>query len=247
MKKFEKIISEKLYLIGNSHTAAIVDACKQNSISYDFRHSSKISISDEDGREQSIRLSRLSDILKSKNKIFTFIGGNAHNVLGMKVLKQPFDFVHPDFEHMILNPTARVLPYMAVRGTLERRGYRWLSVLKNLHEAVPERIVQFEMPPPIRDNEYIAKAFYNKLEEGERANFEVAPPSLRFKLWRTLSDIYRDICMDKGIRYIPVPAASQDNDGFLREEYWSDPSHANALYGELVLMQIEEIENDTSL
>jgi hypothetical protein len=44
-----------------------------------------------------------------------------------------------------------------------------------------------------------------------------------------------------GVDFVPPPAEAVDAAGFLKPQYWTrDPTHANHLYGRLLMKQIKE-------
>ena len=69
----------------------------------------------------------------------------------------------------------------------------------------------------------------------------VTPAPIRAKLYRINSDIFRGSCAELGVDFVPPPAEAVDAAGFLKPQYWTrDPTHANHVYGRLLMKQIKE-------
>ena len=66
------------------------------------------------------------------------------------------------------------------------------------------------------------------------------PPRLRLQLYQAQTDVYRRMADDFGAPFVSPPPEAVAEDGFLRPEFCrpNDPTHANELYGRLVLDQI---------
>lgn len=58
---------------------------------------------------------------------------------------------------------------------------------------------------------------------------------LLWKLWRVRSEQYADVGRSLGIRVLPPPPATLDDEGFLRAEFAHDVGHGNRAYGVEVL------------
>jgi hypothetical protein len=69
----------------------------------------------------------------------------------------------------------------------------------------------------------------------------MAPPLLRYKMWRLHSRVFRKACEDAGLRFIAAPAKSMDRSGFLARFCYGNATHANRGYGELVIRQLDDL------
>jgi hypothetical protein len=165
------------------------------------------------------------------------IGGNTYNILGLLNHPRPFDFVLPEEPDLPLIEGAEILPSTAVRRALERKMEPRLKLIPALRARVTQPMFHVESPPPIPSAEHLRqypKSFAAKMEE-----FGVAPATLRYKLWRTQSGIFRDHCAANDVAFLPVPKEAQDANGMLVERGWDkDPTHASRWYGRLVLDQL---------
>ena len=108
-----------------------------------------------------------------------------------------------------------------------------LQLLTRFAARLEGPIFQFEAPPPPADSWLLAKSVAKRRDVGE-----LAGPWLRYKLWRLNSEIVREHAERCGVRFVPVPEAALDGEGFLRAEFCKNASHANPQYGELLLEQI---------
>ncbi len=98
-------------------------------------------------------------------------------------------------------------------------------------------VVQSESPPPVRDNDFLARSAATSLPGIEE--FGISPPMLRYKIWRLHSMAYADFCTARGITYLRNPSGVSEADGFLKREFWGDFVHGNARYGAAVLAQLK--------
>lgn len=97
--------------------------------------------------------------------------------------------------------------------------------------------VHIASPPTIADTARME----NRLRHKTDGRNQIRPAQTRLQVWQLEMMAIRAVCADLGLPFIEPPADAILPDGFLKEEYVAeDTLHANALYGELVLQQIEE-------
>ena len=110
------------------------------------------------------------------------------------------------------------------------------------------QITLLATPPPKADDRRlrlrltVEPPFKAKLEEAglDATSIPLTPPRVRLKLWALMQRQMKSVAKDFGLSYVQVPQEAQDEDGFLKEEYWAgDVSHANRAYGDLFLSKIE--------
>lgn len=159
-----------------------------------------------------------------------------------------FDFVLPSEPDRPLDERAELVPYAAVRTLFEQNSRHVYSVVKVLKSITTVPIVHFAAPPAIGDSKDILDLMTPEMGMRERiAENGVTPPNLRYKIWRTFTDVVRDTLHALGGDFVEPPQESQDAAGFLRPIYYAnDPVHANALYGELLLRQMEDYADTVS-
>jgi hypothetical protein len=165
------------------------------------------------------------------------INGNHHAIISTAQHPRAFDFFTPDGQP--IKTDVEIIPYRALMqgfGTevLKSDGKQLLQ----LRKATKAQIVHLLPPPPKQDNDYVAlkagKVFAHRgISQG------ISPPELRLKFWQLQARILGKWCSRRGIGVLPPPAKAVEN-GFLRKKYWfPDATHANALYGELILRSVE--------
>jgi hypothetical protein len=166
--------------------------------------------------------------------IVSCIGGNAYNVFGLTNHPCPFDFVLADDPALALDANAHILPYNAVRQSLKRRLANNIKLLTALRAQTQRPIFHLESPPPIPSERHIRSSpgrFRDRIAE-----FGIAPPGLRYKLWRLQSSLVREACEALDIAFVSVPRLTQDEAGMMVERGWArDATHGNAWYGARVL------------
>jgi len=102
-------------------------------------------------------------------------------------------------------------------------------------------VVHLQPPPPKRDNDHILRHHESRFSEDRIADLGVSTPELRMAFWQLQATLLASLCAELDIEVLPPPPGALDPDGFLAEAFYaSDATHANPLYGELVLQQIEE-------
>lgn len=239
--------------IGHSHISAIWEAAK-------YRSRSDVSLEILNLRKfEPLRKSEVYSIKgeveefikKGAELIFSTIGGNTHNVLGLLKHPQPFDFVLPGREELPFEKNAKLISFDILKERVELQASHKLAILSMVKAVIGNQIPIYhvESPPPIENSEYIISkldgCFRQTLKQRGIDNIEknvIASSVLRYKLWRLHSQIFQEHCCEEGISFINVPAEAMSNEGFLLKEFWShsDVTHANQLYGECILKQLEE-------
>jgi hypothetical protein len=105
-----------------------------------------------------------------------------------------------------------------------------------VHQLCAGRMCHIESPPPYAD----AERMHADMPWGMYPGMchEISPAVFRYKLWRLHSQIIGKWCNETGTIFVPCPAETLDENGFMREPYYGDGAHANATYGELILEQM---------
>ncbi len=169
--------------------------------------------------------------------------GNEHNGLYFFRPTPEFDFVSRHVPQ--LKEDAQIVPQAAIAARLRQHSLNQLETwLNRLREAGPKKLVQIGGPPPKRDNPQLrallaGEPFYAEQIEKLGATPEtvaITDSFVRLKLWRLLQDLNEETARKCGAVYVGAPEETMDDDGFLKEEYWSrDITHANPAYGRLML------------
>ncbi len=173
------------------------------------------------------------------NVVCLSIRGNFHNLFGL--LENPEKFRLGDAVEGSV-PTGgsdrRFIPRDMLRahfkGQLDTLLTKWNDLL---HSRFPgARFVHICAPPPIEDEAHL-RAHPGPF--GPKMHLGIAPRDLRMKIWELQVEIYEEQAARFGAVFLRPPAEALTADGFLKRAYWhGDPTHANALYGQLVLKQI---------
>jgi hypothetical protein len=231
--------------VGQSHLVAVISAAQETgfalrSIALKDARGFRLAGAEPDLVAQSRRLDDAL-IRELTGPVFSFIGGMAHISLGLRQHPQPFDFVLPSEPDLPIDEGARVIPVSAMRMVIEQQASRHLKVFGKLVSKAPGPVFQMEPPPPASDiwliGNLLGKRFGGK---EERDTGKLAGPFLRYKLWRLNSEIVRSHTEKLGAAFVPAPEVAIDDEGFLRDEFCRNATHANAKYGELLLEQIKE-------
>lgn len=167
-------------------------------------------------------------------------GGNVHNGFALIAHPRPYDFLLAGEEGPPLDPAAEPIPEAQVRSALEAALTRDRIRLREIKRIAGE-VIQLESPPPVADSDWIAVRADAYFKDRGLAELGVAPPALRYKIWRLHSRIFAGYCAELGITFLPAPSETQDLHGFLRPEFAGDATHGNEAYGEAVIRALEAL------
>ncbi len=171
--------------------------------------------------------------------VFSLIGGAVHQDVGLIQHARPFDIVLPDRPGLPLTPGAEIISYDAVHAALLARTQPYLDLMSAVRDAAAGAMFHMESPPTYADEQVPQDDAGFHLFFGAGAAF--SPAWLRYKLWRMHSAIVAAHCLAAGIVFVPHPAQSVGESGFLRETFHGTPAHANTAYGQLVLAQLRRL------
>lgn len=228
-----------LLCVGNSHLAAVAKGAAIAGIevvAIPMRNRRRAAAAEDEEEDFWGRVSA-AIAARRPNRLFAFIGGGTPAVLGLLKHPEPFDVILPEAPLLPLAPDAAVVPYDALRAAMlahVRRHFRRLARLSAL--GVP--VVQAETPPPVPDNEFLARSLARACPGTQAA--DISPPALRYKLWRLHSTLFESFCAGRKIAYCRNPPEVADEHGFLKREFWGDVVHGNARYGAVLLQRLKE-------
>jgi hypothetical protein len=159
----------------------------------------------------------------------------------------PFDFVYNNDSSLRVDEAACLVPEALVKAVYRTSMNELAALIGCLQESNAKAVVVISAPPPKRESAVRAglrrEPHFISLIESHGLTFdqvEVVPERLRLKLWRLLQDSIREIARSKMALYLPGPAGSVDQDGFLLDEYSAyDATHANDAYGALVIAELK--------
>jgi hypothetical protein len=228
-----------LLCIGHSHVACVARAAAAEGVPLRaFNFWELPGAIRQDGARPVFAAAILDALASHEGPVFSLIGGAAHVVMGMLVHPRRFDFVLPAEPDLPLDPAAEILPAQAVRQTIEALADEYLALMEELGRCCRGPMHHVEPPPPYADS----ARMHQDVPWGmfpDRCR-EVSPPALRYKLWRVHSQVLRGWCLRTGAHWVPAPAASMDDAGFMLAPFYGDGAHADIAYGALVLQQMRE-------
>jgi hypothetical protein len=237
------------HIIGLSHTHALRGALKSRPAAFqagcEITHMLN-AVPDKQFLHTDGALKHLNPVLRERlaggdggpRAVFSMVGGNAHNFMGLFQHPVPYDLVLPEQADLPFSSGADLVPYDYAARVLHALVLDELACLGALRRATPAPVHHLESPPPVFDNDFCKQNLPPVFLTERYARMDIAPPYFRYKLWRMHSRIVREECERSGIAFIPCPSASMDENGFLQRACYIDPLHGNAEYGSLVLDQI---------
>lgn len=244
-------MSRPILIIGQSHVAAMRSAAKIRREADPDRprtrvihtlephHAPEVEGEGDEARFSSALVDAIRDqIDRHRPVIASASGGNVHNGFALIRHPRPFDFLLSDEEGLPLDPDAEPLSEALVRAVLDEALARDRVRLREIKRVAGD-FVQLESPPPVADNAYVAAAADAYFRDRGLATQGVASAGLRYKMWRLHSRIIAGYCTELGVRFLPAPGETRDDQGFLRADFSGDATHGNAAYGEAVIRALE--------
>jgi hypothetical protein len=175
--------------------------------------------------------------------LFSAIGGNQFNAFGMIQHTTPFDFVEPELPQAPLREDALKIPVAVLEQMFTGFiGGKDGTQLLRLRRAFGGRFFHLAPPPPKEDDAFVLRTADTYFRERNIAMARVNPAYLRLKLWLLQVRVTEAFCRENDIGMLRPPAEAKTTSGFLAPNYYgTDATHANALYGGLVLDMIDQI------
>ena len=176
--------------------------------------------------------------------LVSIVRGNACNMFGLFEPDPPFDFVHPGAPELPVRADAQLLPYDAVRTIFSHYSRRTGSFFRCLPRQNITGILHIEAPPPIPDEKQVYRSVERILLRrvlGRSRDARISAREFRMKMWKTQSDVNRQVCAENNVIYVTPPEDTLDAEGYLLQKAWFGATHASAWYGALVLRKIEAV------
>ena len=192
-------------------------------------------------RQQASSLDLLGDL--KPDAIALCMGGNAHNLLGLFEHPQPFSIGSADRGAVPEGDRRTLIPYQVVYDTIVHALRAAIQDLEATYAKYPDAMkILLNAPPPVGDEAHIRAypdIFQDKLHLG------VGHADLRLGLYRVQTDVFRDLAIKQKAIFVEPISEVLDSRGLLAKEYClSDPTHANSLYGEIMLQKVVEMVED---
>lgn len=191
------------------------------------------------GRAIGTDLGKISDVVaraKPDDIVAISPGGNTHSRFSIIRRSPPFDYYIPGTS---ASPDEQIIPYQAVYDyfmeTLTEEFSQYKTI-KKIRDG--NRLYRICPPPPARSNEYIAEnadGYYHN--RGIQLGV-INDPFFRLKAWKMEVIAIRKQCELRKLKLIMPPQDCLDSDGFLKEQFYGDATHANVTYGDRVLQQL---------
>ncbi len=168
--------------------------------------------------------------------LFSMIGGNTFHRLALLDHALPLQVLQ-SADDRDLDPGRVLIPYAMMRDLLGRLAKLHFEMMVKLQQIFGMPLVHIISPPPLRLDDL--RDLLPPAYQG-RDDYGLVPPALRLKIYRIHCALLREHCARNAIDTIDPPAAACDAEGFLLAELRDDATHANGLYGAMVLQQILE-------
>lgn len=185
--------------------------------------------------------------LDSDACVVSMIGGNQHQLTSLIQHPNAFDFFSPDDSSMP-NLASEIIPYNQMERFFEELLKRNdVLRMQALRSACRGRMFHLCPPPPKESAEHILGNHETDFAARGILDKGVSPPRLRLKTWLTQVSVLSKLTKQIGVELLPPPPTAITENGFLAELYYAkDATHANQLYGQLILEQISNAIEGTS-
>jgi len=246
-------MNRPILVIGQSHVAAIRAAARTRREaapdrprtrvihSLEPRYAPEVAAEGEEGRFGPALVAAIEDqIARHRPLVASASGGNVHNAFALIRHPRPYDFLLSFEDGPALDAAAEPLTEALVRAALEKNLERDRLRLREIRR-IAGPFIQLESPPPVADSAYIAERSEAYFQDRAIADLGVAPPALRYKIWRLHSHVIAGYCAKLGATFLRVPPDVQDAQGFLRIDHAGDATHGNEAYGEAVIRALEAL------
>jgi hypothetical protein len=172
--------------------------------------------------------------------LLTAFHGNGYNQFYMIEDDEPFDFI---FDDENVDDKLRFVSKQMVETGLDTFLINTRNALSILMQKGIGSVACIQTPPPNPSAEFMMDKL-RIVRSDLTGDFKVTSSRLRHKLWLTMDSMYRKMCGELGVIYVCAPKETIDSNGFLLEKYWADMSHANELYGSILLDEHQKLINN---
>ena len=185
--------------------------------------------------------------LPAETRVFVSTPGTYHNIWGLLRSGPSFDFLLDPGDTP--DPEAEIhVPHRAIASAFEQHLAK-PSLVRKIQQAARSRVFLLSTPPPKQSNTFMLDRFMAQEKPSYRgvsvSEVGLERPATRLKLWRMETRALGKWATSADLEFVPAPAGSFDEDGFLHPQFYSDATHANSGYGALVIDQIIAITAST--
>jgi len=242
----------RVLVFGHSHLGALMaanegeaanDARRFEIVSYQFMREDRPHIVHLDGewRYHPECEKELCALISSTGPdlVVSMLQGERATAAGLIAPEHPFEFHFPG-EEKAFGPEAEIVPFdMLIEVCRWEHGLIG-ELLDRMRGHVRLPSVALSPPPPIGDDAFIVASNIRHADIGRYLRERGLPPKRwRYRVWKLHTLALRTIYWERGVAFADPPVGAQGEDGCLLREFWSDPFHANARYGHLLLGQIQ--------
>lgn len=191
-------------------------------------------VSPDGGRSILINPNYLAAINKASAgcaSVTVAIEGNVHNWNFITEWIPHFDFFDPELPER-LQAGVQIIPASVIDDFFNAYVpsiIARLELLKGVLAHLPHYFIL--PPPPIPSGAHIKKSW----DEYTKKDSVIADKWLRLKIYKAYVRALKKCCDYAGFMAITPPGDKVDEDGFLREEYWMDATHATPGYYEDII------------
>ncbi|MGP3696078.1 hypothetical protein [Rhodobacter sp. NSM] len=231
---------QRILIVGHSHIGCLSAAARNaGTDTFEIVNLGKAG----KGKDPSVRevletIDRRRGVETQPHAVCVCINGNQHNILGIVENPRPFRVGQITAGATPAQDESRwFIPFALIKDNFEASFSR--EVILAIYERFPTaRRFYLNPPPPISDWEFI-KAHPSKFEG--KLGDQPVPLDLRMQLYLAQTAAIKSIAHDCDAQFIELGDEVKDGNGFLKRRYYgSDPTHANAEYGALMLDRIQK-------
>lgn len=236
----------KLYFLGDSHVTCVVQGLSEMPTEHLPIDIFASRFSAKRAGEGIIERKQALDILSRASEHDTLVlmmNGNYFNILGLMQHPQPFNTFEGNDGPA---PGETLIPARVLEAVFADHVSRD-TFLPAARKVFNGTIFLMIAPPPKLDAEYIKAKAERHYKAAGIGDLGVSPANLRIKLWRMQERALQRFGAPHNASILEPPRAGVDSQGFLKEEFYYDATHANPAYGRLIVEHVVELVTKKTL
>jgi hypothetical protein len=235
----------RIIIIGDSHTRALKNHMERSQDFNNYKNLYEIywltsAKNEKNGkRHGDLSFEKAKELISTLTEedclVFSLLG-TAHNIYGL--LKHNIPFTTCKHTHIA---NQELIPYNVIKQFYLdfMKKNKSIDILRSIASRC--KLIHMSTPPPKRSNQFIMENSHayrdisvNEVTLNENTN--------RLAMWQIEMDALATYCIEAGMEILPPPKEVLDEEGFLKDIYYSsDATHANIKYGRQVIAQLEEL------
>lgn len=184
--------------------------------------------------------------LSARRTIALSWGGSHHTKMFLILQGPRFDFALKARPDLPVDSASKLIPELAIREALGMHLMPLVDLLSRISKVCGTPPIVLGTPPPRDDHERIraklgSEGFLKTKSEElgvDLETVELVTPLVWLKSWLVLQQMMCEIADASSCPFCASPPEAQTPDGFLREEFREDITHANEAYGVLMRRDI---------